>query len=189
MQGRLGQARLHLQVNVGFGDMITPEREERDYPTLLRPACPAAVDLPAGAAPGREARRGGEPGMTNTRVKDLRDVACLARRFAFNGETLRTAIEETLQRRRPPSGGNRPVALLPGYYLDGTRGQRWRGPTGPDWPAGPRTHPAHGHGRRAAALPEARMRLAGHRLQVQKLSTVVSIDWRTSVTEPPRPDP
>ena len=35
MKGNLGQAQLHLQVDVGFGDVITPDREEQDYPTLL----------------------------------------------------------------------------------------------------------------------------------------------------------
>ena len=65
-------------------------------------------------------------GMTNTRVKDLWDIACLARRFAFDGETLRTAIEETLQRRQTPLADERPVALMPGYYLDATRAQRWQ---------------------------------------------------------------
>ena len=65
-------------------------------------------------------------GMTNTRVKDLWDIACLARRFAFDGETLRTAIEATFRRRQTPLAGERAVALTLGYYLDGTRAQRWQ---------------------------------------------------------------
>ena len=47
MEGRLGQARLHLQVDIGFGDVITPEREESDYPTLLDLPAPRLWDLPA----------------------------------------------------------------------------------------------------------------------------------------------
>ncbi len=65
-------------------------------------------------------------GAVNSRVKDLWDVACLARRFAFDGETLRTAIEQTFRRRGTPFAGERPAALLPGYYEDTARGRRWR---------------------------------------------------------------
>ena len=35
MEARLGQARIDLQVDVGFGDVITPKAEAVDYPTIL----------------------------------------------------------------------------------------------------------------------------------------------------------
>ena len=49
LHGLLGQARLALQVDVGFGDVITPGPEQQDYPTLL--------DLPARAHGPIRARR------------------------------------------------------------------------------------------------------------------------------------
>ena len=68
-------------------------------------------------------------GDRNSRVKDLWDVACLARRFAFDGDTLRTAIAETFRHRGTSLTGGRAAALLAGYYDDHeapARGQRWR---------------------------------------------------------------
>ena len=126
MEGRLGQARLHLQVDIGFGDVITPEREERDYPTLLDLPAPRIWTYPRETLVAEKFDAMVNRGMTNTRVKDLWDIACLARRFAFDGETLRTAIEEPLRRRQTALAGERPVALMPGYYLDATRAQRWQ---------------------------------------------------------------
>ena len=126
MEGRLGQARLHLHVDIGFGDVITPEREERDYPTLLDLPAPRLWTYPRETLIAEKFDAMVSLGLTNTRVKDLWDIACLARRFAFDGETLRTAIEETFRRRRTPLAGERPVALMPGYYLDATRAQRWQ---------------------------------------------------------------
>ncbi len=126
MEGRLGQARLHLQVDIGFGDVITPEREERDYPTLLDLPAPRLWTYPRETLVAEKFDAMVSRGMTNTRVKDLWDIACLARRFAFDGETLRTAIEDTFRRRRTPLAGERPVALMRDYYLDGTRAQRWQ---------------------------------------------------------------
>ena len=125
MEGRLGQARLHLQVDIGFGDVITPEREERDYPTLLDLPAPRLWTYPRETLVAEKFDAMVSRGMTNTRVKDLWDIACIARRFAFDGETLRNAIEETLRRRQTPLAGERPVALTPSYYLDAARSQRW----------------------------------------------------------------
>lgn len=126
MEGRLGQARLHLQMDIGFGDVITPEREERDYPTLLDLPAPRLWTYPRETLVAEKFDAMVSLGMTNTRVKDLWDIACLARRFAFDGETLRTAVDETLRRRQTPLEGERPVALTPGYYLDAIRTQRWQ---------------------------------------------------------------
>jgi hypothetical protein len=40
MQARLAEARIHIQVDVGFGDAITPGATNLDFPTLL-------ADMPA----------------------------------------------------------------------------------------------------------------------------------------------
>ena len=66
-------------------------------------------------------------GDRNSLVKD--PAACLARRFAFDGDTLRTAIAETFGHCGTSLTGGRPPAQLAGYYDDHEapeRGQRWR---------------------------------------------------------------
>ena len=79
-------------------------------------------------------------GETNSRVKDLWDIACLGRRFAFDGETLRGAVAETFRRRATTFTADRPPALRPACYEDPARRERWRVlhrqiPTGADGPA------------------------------------------------------
>ena len=132
--------RLPLQVDIGFGDVITPEREEQDYPTLLDLPPPRLWTYPRETLTAEKLEAMVSLGASNSRVKDLWDIAILARRFAFDGETLRTAIAETFRRRRTPFAGERPVALLPGYYEDTARAQRWdelqrQVGTSPDGPA------------------------------------------------------
>ena len=126
IQGNLGQARLHLQVDIGFGDVITPERRVQDYPTLLDLPVPRLWTYPRETVIAEKLEAMVRRGMTNSRVKDLWDIACLARRFAFDGETLRTAIAETFRRRGTSFTGERPLALLPGYYEDTARAQHWQ---------------------------------------------------------------
>ena len=139
IHGRLGQARLSLQVDIGFGDVITPRREEQDYPTLLDQPAPRIWTYPRETLVAEKLVAMVQLGPKNSRVKDLWDVACLARRFAFDGETLRTSIAGTFCRRRTAFGRERPEALLPSFYEDTIRARRWTdlrrqvgvGPAGP----------------------------------------------------------
>lgn len=124
--GNLGRARLTLQMDVGFGDAITPGREERDYPTMLDLPAPRLWTYPRETVVAEKFEAMVSLGTRNTRVKDLWDIACMARLYSFDGETLRTAVEETLRRRKTRLGAGRPLALLPGYYEDGDRNHRWQ---------------------------------------------------------------
>ena len=126
IRGSLGRTRLNLQVDIGFGDTITPERKRRNYPTLLDLPAPRLWTYPRETVIAEKLHAMVEHDVLNTRVKDLWDVACLARRFAFDGEVLRTAITETFRRRGTSFGGERPVALLPVYYEDAVRERLWQ---------------------------------------------------------------
>ena len=126
INGRLGQARLALQVDIGFGDVITPGPEEHDYPTLLDLPAPRLWTYSRETVVAEKLEAMVSRDETNSRVRDIWDVACLARRFAFDGETLRTAIAETFRRRGTSFTSERPLALLPGYYDDTARAQHWQ---------------------------------------------------------------
>ena len=129
IRGSLGRVRLAVPVDIGFGDVITPDREEQDYPTLLDLPVPRLWTYPRETLVAEKFEAMVSLGTENSRVKDLWDVACLARRFAFDGETLRTAIAETFRHRGTALTGGRPAALLSGYYDDHeapARGLRWR---------------------------------------------------------------
>ena len=126
IQGRLGQVRLPLQVDIGFGDAISPERVEQDYPTLLDLPVPRIWTYPRETLIAEKLEAMVSLAEKNTRVKDLWDIACLARRFAFDGEALRTAVAETFRRRGTSLDGEQPLALLPSYYEDPVRARRWQ---------------------------------------------------------------
>lgn len=126
IRGTIGQARLTVQVDIGFGDVITPEREEQDYPTLLDLPAPRLWTYPRETTVAEKLEAMVSLGPTNSRVKDIWDVVLLARRFDFDGDTLRTAIEETFRRRGTPLAGERPEPLRPAYFEDALRAQRWQ---------------------------------------------------------------
>ena len=126
IRGYLGRARLGLQVDIGFGDIISPEREERNYPTFLDLPVPRLWTYPRETLIAEKLEAMVRLGTTNSRVKDLWDIVCLARRFEFDGETVQGAVEETFRQRRTPLAGVRRMALSHGYYEDPTRAERWQ---------------------------------------------------------------
>jgi len=65
-------------------------------------------------------------GRFNSRVKDLWDVAALARYFAFDGEILRDAIAETFRCRGTEFGDERPEVFQPVFYEDPSRAIYWQ---------------------------------------------------------------
>lgn len=126
LQGSLGVVRLALQMDIGFGDVITPEREQQNYPTLLDLPVPRLWTYPRETMVAEKFEAMVSRGADNSRVKDIWDITCLARRFAFDGDILQTAIAETFRRYETSFAGERPVALLPGYYGDTARAEYWR---------------------------------------------------------------
>ena len=126
LPGALGNIRLSLQMDIGFGDVVTPARELRDYPTLLDLPTPRLWTYPREAMVAEKLHAMVSRGEINSRVKDLWDIACLARRFAFDGETLRGAVAETFRRRGTSFTSDRPPALLSGYYEHAARVQHWQ---------------------------------------------------------------
>jgi hypothetical protein len=123
---RLGGAQLSLQVDIGFGDVVTPDREVADYPTLLDQPAPRVWIYPRETFVAEKFETMVQLGPANSRVRDLWDVAALALGFPFDGETLRAAIGETFRQRRTPLTAALPEALRPAYYRDAVRIRHWQ---------------------------------------------------------------
>jgi hypothetical protein len=126
LRASLGKAMLPLQVDVGFGDVVTPERLEAAYPTLLDHPAPRLWTYPRETVVAEKFEAMLSLGSSNTRLRDFWDVAVLAQRFAFDGETLRTAIDATIRRRKTVLGPEIPDALRPAFYADAARARQWR---------------------------------------------------------------
>lgn len=65
-------------------------------------------------------------GASNSRMKGFWDAVALSPEFEFDGETLRTAIDETFRRRGTAIGKGGAEALRPAFYQDEKRTEMWR---------------------------------------------------------------
>jgi len=98
-RGALGSARIHMQIDVGFGDVVYPEPQESELPTVLnsRPARVLCYSRESCIAEKFEAMV--KLGALNSRVKDFYDIWLLCQQFDFDGAELAEAIRLTFERR------------------------------------------------------------------------------------------
>lgn len=123
--GRLGSARIQLQIDIGFGDAVTPRAQKRDIPCLLDFPAPCLRIYPWETVVAEKYQALVELGMANSRMKDFFDLRHLAKKFEFDGTTLAEAIQATFERRKTQLPEYIPVALTPVYTEDEVISSRW----------------------------------------------------------------
>ena len=96
----LGKARVTMQLDVGFGDVITPEAQDIAYPALLDFPAPALSGYPRETVVAEKIQAMVYLSTLNSRMKDFCVVWLLARQFAFDGPGLAKAITATFREPR-----------------------------------------------------------------------------------------
>ena len=99
-RGFLGRARIAMQVDVGFGDVVVPAPEAIDYPVLLGMASPRLRAYPLETAIAEKLHAMIHLGELNSRMKDFLDVWILCRHDAVKTARLLKAIEATFAHRK-----------------------------------------------------------------------------------------
>jgi hypothetical protein len=134
LQATLGTARLRVQADVGFGDIVTPSAQTADFPTLLDLPAPHLRVYPRETVVAEKFEAMVRLGMTNSRMKDFYDLLMLSRRFAFDGPTLAAAIRAplaaairaTFARRSTMLSQSAPLALTDEFAGDSGKQAEWR---------------------------------------------------------------
>ena len=124
----LGTARIPLQIDIGFGDAITPDVEAVEFPLLLTvPALPAPKlnAYPRETVIAEKLEAMVALGMANSRMKDFYDLLTLARNFSFDGTVLVRAVQNTFARRGTPVPETTPVALTDEFANDAAKAFQW----------------------------------------------------------------
>jgi nucleotidyltransferase AbiEii toxin of type IV toxin-antitoxin system len=122
----LERAKIPIQIDLGFGDAVTPAPIEENYPTLLESPSPRLLTYPRETVVAEKLEAMVKLGIANTRMKDFYDLDVLSRIFPFDGNILAEAIRNTFERRGTelPAGGI-PLALTPEFYGDADKVRQW----------------------------------------------------------------
>ncbi len=97
--GVLGSAIIHMQIDIGFGDVVYPEPKELDFPTILNFSAPRLFCYSRESSISEKVEAMVKLGMLNSRMKDFYDIWLLSRQFDFEGPKLVQAIRRTFERR------------------------------------------------------------------------------------------
>jgi Nucleotidyl transferase AbiEii toxin, Type IV TA system len=124
--GYLENARLPVQIDIGFGDAVTPAPLQISFPTLLGNPAPILLAYPRETVVAEKFEALVKLGVANTRMKDFHDLKTLSSLFQFAGPTLSEAIRRTFERRKTPLPREAPpTALTPEFYNDATKQKQW----------------------------------------------------------------
>ncbi len=126
VQGRIGTARLRVQVDIGFGDAVTPAPEWLDYPSLLGFPSPRLRAYPRETVLAEKLHAIVLLGVRNSRMKDYYDVRALLREGELDEALLARAITATFERRRTALPESVPVGLSDAFSGDAGRQAQWR---------------------------------------------------------------
>jgi predicted nucleotidyltransferase component of viral defense system len=125
MKALLGRARISLQIDMGFGDAVTPNPESRSFPVLLDLPIPRLQTYPRETVVAEKFEALVKLGINNSRMKDFYDLWALASDFEFNGAFLLQAITATFKRRKTTLPEDTPLALTPAFHKDDVKRIQW----------------------------------------------------------------
>lgn len=127
INGELAKARCKVQIDIGFGDAVTPGPVEATYPVLLAdlPA-PRLRVYPVYTVVAEKVHAIALLGMTNSRMKDYLDLFVLVNRETLNTDLLVQALKATFERRGMAIPVELPVGLTEEFANDPSRQALWQ---------------------------------------------------------------
>jgi Nucleotidyl transferase AbiEii toxin, Type IV TA system len=104
-------ARIAIQVDVGFGDAVTPGPVNISYPTLLDNPAPQLLAYPVETVVAEKLEALVTLGMANSRLKDFYDLWLISQTFELGEATLTDAVRSTFKQRGTALVADVPVGL------------------------------------------------------------------------------
>jgi hypothetical protein len=110
--GFLGKAQIHMRLDVGFADVVTPSPDEIELPTILdQMSKPCIRVYPPETVIAEKFQAMIALGMINSRMKDFYDIWFMARTMKFDFPMLSEVISKTFTRRKTVFPNGTPSAF------------------------------------------------------------------------------
>lgn len=122
--GYLDRTKVSVSIDIGFGDVVYPERMKMEFPVLLDMEVPEVYVYSIYSVIAEKFEAFVSLGLANSRYKDFYDIYVLADRYNLNGVELKNAIVETFTHRG--TGFDDIAAFDDDFTKDEIRQGRWR---------------------------------------------------------------
>jgi predicted nucleotidyltransferase component of viral defense system len=124
IMGYLDRTKVPVSIDIGFGDIIYPERMKMEFPVLLDMEVPEVYAYSIYSVIAEKFEAFVSLGLANGRYKDFYDIYVLADRYNLDGAELKKAIIETFTHRG--TGFDDIAAFDEDFTMDATRQGRWK---------------------------------------------------------------
>jgi predicted nucleotidyltransferase component of viral defense system len=121
----LAKTQIPVQIDIGFGDAVTPSITELEFPPLLDTLAPKVRAYPKETVLAEKLHAIAALGVITTRMKDYYDLLALARLFDFDGETVCQAMIATFARRGTALPADLPAGLTEAFATDPQKIMLW----------------------------------------------------------------
>jgi len=126
ISGELAKARCKTQIDIGFGDAVTPGPVEASLPSLLPDLPPVELrTYPRATVIAEKLEIIVSFGMANTRLKDYFDLYVLAAENTLDPTEIASAIAATFRRRATSLPPTTPLGLTAEYSTVSERTTQW----------------------------------------------------------------
>lgn len=122
---RLGSAKLHVVIDVGFGDATAPGLEKVELPVLLDFPAPSLRVYARETVVAEKFEALVSLGLTTSRLKDFYDIWMLSQAYEFDAARLVEAIVGTFERRKTVIPSTLPEALSSAFSDDVSKQRQW----------------------------------------------------------------
>ena len=123
IMGYLDRTRVSVSIDIGFGDVVYPERMRMTFPVLLDMDAPEVYAYSIYSVIAEKFEAFVSLGLANGRYKDFYDIYVLSANYDLNGNELKNAIVETFMHRETTFDDI--VAFEPDFIEDTVRQGRW----------------------------------------------------------------
>ena len=120
----LGAARIPLQIDVGYGDVVIPEVGLAEFPVMLDLPRPEIRIYSKESVVAEKLQAMISLGIQNSRMKDFYDIHTMQTQFDFEGVSLVRAIQKTFERRNTDLPAGAPLALTEEFVTE--KNNQWK---------------------------------------------------------------
>ena len=120
----LDRTRVPVSVDIGFGDVVYPDRVKMEFPVLLDMEVPEIYAYSISSVIAEKFEAIVSLGDANSRYKDFYDIYILAERQDFDGTELKEAVKETFEHRG--TGFDDIFAFTDAFLASEIHQSRWR---------------------------------------------------------------
>jgi predicted nucleotidyltransferase component of viral defense system len=99
-RGTLGTAKIRMQIDIGFGDVIYPGPEKKPVPCILDFPAPSLLCYSRESVIAEKFEAMIQLGLLNSRMKDFYDIWLLSRQFGIDVDDVTEAVKRTLSQRK-----------------------------------------------------------------------------------------